>query len=90
MSGGIDAEVFETAEWKLVEARNFLSQLLNLPIAHFSIAFVTAKGDQGVVATSPKAIYELDARAIAQKVQFEMDRTGRKIIRKEITPEIPR
>ena len=85
----IDAEVFETADWKLTAARNFLSELLGLPIAHFSIAFLTEKGDTGVVATSPRAIYELDAQDIAQRVQLEMDLTGRKIIRKEIVPEMP-
>ena len=80
---GMITESFETAEWKLVQARNFLSELLGIPIAHFSIAFETSSGDRGVVATSPRAIFDLDAEAIANAVQEDMMRRGKSIVRKE-------
>jgi len=83
-------ESFETAEWKLVQARNFLSELLGIQISHFSIAFETSSGDRGVVATSPRAIFDLDAEAIANAVQADMMRRGKTVIRKESPLVVPK
>jgi len=70
----LNSEPYITAEWKMVQARNFLSELLGLPISHFTIAFETANGDRGAVATSPRAIRELNALEITEEATRQMIR----------------